>query len=306
MKRCIIIMNPESGKVKSLNTKNEFYDILRKHGYDAEIRYTKGPKDATRIVEELEDDVDLVISAGGDGTLNEVVTGNLRREKKLVLANLPMGTTNDVANMYGYTRNYQKNLELLLHGVRKKVDVCYIDNTPFVYVACLGDYIDMAYNTPRNLKKKYGKIAYILYGLKQLQNKIHTYRVKYKIDGVEHEGEYSFFFITNSSRVAGVDDIYYDVKMDDDMFEVALANPKTKPDILRMLVQVTMKDVKEVPGITYYQTKNFQIEFLDKPKASWCIDGEEYETNKSTYEFKVDQKIKMLIPKTNANKLFDK
>lgn len=306
MKKCIIIMNPESGKVKSLDTKNEFYDVLRKHGYDAEIRYTKGPKDATRIVEELDDGVDLVISAGGDGTLNEVVTGNLRREKKLVLANLPMGTTNDVANMYGYTKDYQKNLELLLNGVRKKVDVCYIDDTPFVYVACLGDYIDMAYNTPRDLKKKYGKIAYILYGLKQLQNKIHKYRVKYKVDGVEHEGEYSFFFITNSSRVAGVDDIYYDVKMDDNMFEVALANPKTKPDILRMLVQVTMKDVKEVPGITYYQTDNFKIEFLDKPKTSWCIDGEEYETNKPAYEFKVEQKVKMLIPKTNAKKLFNK
>lgn len=306
MKKCIIIMNPESGKVKSLSTKNEFYDVLRKHGYDAEIKYTKGPKDATRIVEELEDDVDLVISAGGDGTLNEVVTGNLRREKKLVLANLPMGTTNDVANMYGYTKDYQKNLELLLNGVRKKVDVCYIDNTPFVYVACLGDYIDMAYNTPRNLKKKYGKIAYILYGLRQLQNKIHKYRVKYKVDGVEHEGEYSFFFITNSSRVAGVDDIYYDVKMDDNMFEVALANPKTKPDILRMLVQVTMKDVKEVPGITYYQTNDFEIEFLDKPKTSWCIDGEEYETSKAKYEFKVDQKVKMLIPRTNAKKLFNK
>lgn len=306
MKKCIIIMNPESGKVKSLSTKNEFYDVLRKHGYDAEIKYTKEPKDATRIVEELEDDVDLVISAGGDGTLNEVVTGNLRREKKLVLANLPMGTTNDVANMYGYTKDYQKNLELLLNGVRKKVDVCYIDNTPFVYVACLGDYIDMAYNTPRNLKKKYGKIAYILYGLRQLQNKIHKYRVKYKVDGVEHEGEYSFFFITNSSRVAGVDDIYYDVKMDDNMFEVALANPKTKPDILRMLVQVTMKDVKEVPGITYYQTNDFEIEFLDKPKTSWCIDGEEYETSKAKYEFKVDQKVKMLIPRTNAKKLFNK
>ena len=53
MKKCIIIMNPESGKVKSLSTKNEFYDVLRKHGYDAEIKYTKGPKDATRIVEEL-------------------------------------------------------------------------------------------------------------------------------------------------------------------------------------------------------------------------------------------------------------
>lgn len=306
MKKCIIIMNPESGKVKSLSSKKEFYDILRKHGYDAEIRYTKAKRDATRIVEELEDDVDLVISAGGDGTLNEVVTGNLKRNKKLVLANLPMGTTNDVANMYGYTKNYQKNLELLLNGVRKKVDVCYIDETPFVYVACLGDYIDMAYNTPRDLKKKYGKTAYILYGLRQLRNKIHRYKVKYKVDGVEHEGEYSFFFITNSSRVAGVDDIYYDVKMDDNMFEVALANPKTKADILRMLVQVTMKDVKEVPGITYYQTNNFEIEFLNKRKTSWCIDGEEYPSSSNKFTFKVEQKIKMLIPRTNAKKLFDK
>ena len=306
MKKCIIIMNPESGKVKSLSSKKEFYDILRKHGYDAEIRYTKAKRDATRIVEELEDDVDLVISAGGDGTLNEVVTGNLKRNKKLVLANLPMGTTNDVANMYGYTKNYQKNLELLLNGVRKKVDVCYIDETPFVYVACLGDYIDMAYNTPRDLKKKYGKTAYILYGLRQLRNKIHRYKVKYKVDGVEHEGEYSFFFITNSSRVAGVDDIYYDVKMDDNMFEVALANPKTKADILRMLVQVTIKDVKEVPGITYYQTNNFEIEFLNKRKTSWCIDGEEYPSSSNKFTFKVEQKIKMLIPRTNAKKLFDK
>lgn len=305
MKKCIIIMNPESGKVKSLSSKKEFYDVLRKHGYDAEIRYTTCPKDATRIVEELEDDVDLVISAGGDGTLNEVVTGDIHRNKKLVLANLPMGTTNDVANMYGYTKDYKKNLELLLNGVRKKVDVCYIDETPFVYVACLGDYIDMAYNTPRDLKKKYGKIAYILYGLRQLRNNIHRYHVKYSVDGVEHEGEYSFFFITNSSRVAGVDDIYYDVKMDDNMFEVALANPKTKPDILRMLVQVTMKDVKEVPGITYYQTSDFEIEFLDKPKTSWCIDGEEYQSSGPKFTFKVDQKVKMLIPKTNAKKLFD-
>ena len=306
MKKCIIIMNPESGKVKSLGSKKEFYDILRKHGYDAEIRYTKAKRDAIRIVEELDDEVDLVISAGGDGTLNEVVTGNLKRENKLTLANLPMGTTNDVANMYGYTKNYQKDLELLLNGVRKKVDICYVDNTPFVYVACLGDYIDMAYNTPRDLKKKYGKIAYILYGLRQLRNSIHRYRVKYKVDGVEHEGEYSFFFITNSSRVAGVDDIYYDVKMDDNMFEVALANPKTKADILKMLVQVTMKDVKEVPGITYYQTNNFEIEFLNKRKTSWCIDGEEYPSSSNKFTFKVEQKIKMLIPRTNVKKLFDK
>lgn len=306
MKKCIIIMNPESGKVKKLDNKKDFYDILRKHGYDAEIKYTKQKKDATKIVKELDDDIDLVISAGGDGTLNEVVTGNMLRENHLVLANLPMGTTNDVANMFGYTKNYQKNLELLLTGVEKNIDVCYINNTPFVYVACLGDFIDMAYNTPRSLKKKYGKLAYIMYGLKQLKNKTNMYNIKYKIDGKNYEGKFSFIFITNSSRVAGVDDIYYDIKLDDNMFEVALANPRTKREILKMMVQATTRDLKKVPGITYYQTNNLEIEFLNKPKTSWCIDGEEYKSNNKKFTFKVDKTSKMLMPKENIKKLFKK
>lgn len=305
MKKCVIIMNPESGKLKKKDDIKMFYDVLRKYGYDAEIKYTRKKKDATEIVKTLENDIDLVISAGGDGTLNEVVTGNVERKKKLMIANLPMGTTNDVGNMYGFTRNYQKNLELLLQGVKKKIDVCYINETPFIYVSCLGDYIDMAYNTPRELKKKYGKIAYIMYGLKQLGNKINRYNIKYKIDGKEYTGEYSFFFITNSSRVAGINDIYYDIKLDDNMFEVAFANIKTKKDMLKMFLQLTTKDAKDIPDITYYQTNNLEIEFLSKPKTSWCIDGEEYKTNRNTFCFKVEKDMKMLMPKENITKLFE-
>lgn len=304
MKKCVIIMNPESGKLKNKENINELYDILRKYGYEAEIKYTKAKKDATEIVKSLEDDIDLVISAGGDGTLNEVVTGNVERAHKLTLANLPMGTTNDVGNMYGLTKNYQKNLEVLLQGVKKTIDVCYINETPFVYVACLGDYIDMAYNTPRDLKKKYGKVAYILYGLKQLRNKINRYKVKYKIDNKEYTGEYSFFFITNSSRVAGINDIYYDIKLDDKMFEVAFANLKTKKDMLKMFFLINNKDVKDIPGITYYQTNNLEIEFLNQPKTSWCIDGEEYKNSKNKFTFKIERNTKMLMPKESINKLF--
>lgn len=215
-----------------------------------------------------------------------------------------MGTTNDVGNMYGFTRNNYKNLEILLKGVKKKIDVCFIDKTPFIYVACLGDYIDMAYNTPRDLKKKYGKVAYALYGLKQITNKINRYKVRYKIDGKEYTGEYSFFFITNSSRVAGVDDIYYDVKLNDNMFEVAFADLKTKKDILRTFFQITNNDVKSVKNITYYQTDNLEIEFLDKQKTSWCIDGEEYKSENNIFKFSVKQDQKMLMPKENINKLF--
>lgn len=304
MRKCVIIMNPASGKKRKIDNYKDFYDILRKYGYDTEIIFTKAKNDATRIVKELDDEIDLVISAGGDGTLNEIVTGNNARLKKITLGDLPMGTTNDVGNMYGLNKNVYQNLEKLLKGKPKDIDVCYINNTPFIYVACLGDYIDMAYNTPRELKKRYGKIAYILYGLKQLQNKINSYDIKYKVNGKTYEGKYSFVFITNSSRVAGVSDIYYDVKLDDNKFEVALADIKTKKDMLKMLVLVNTMDVKDIPGITYYQTDNFEIEFLNGPKTSWCIDGEEYKTTNNKFSFRVEQNMKMLMPKERIKKLF--
>lgn len=258
-----------------------------------------------KIIQALDDNIDLVVSAGGDGTLNEIVSGNLKRNKSLTIAPLPMGSTNDVGHMYGLDKNVFQNFELILKGKSKKVDICYINNTPFVYVACLGDYIDMAYATPRNLKKRYGKVAYILYGLRQLRKSIHKYKVKYKVNGEEHEGVYSFFFITNSSRIAGQPDVYYNVKLDDNMFEVALAHVETKKDMLKMLVLASTVDVKDIPGIEYYQTNNFEIEFLNKPKSSWCTDGEEYKSNEQKFIFKVEQEMKMQVPKDNLENLFD-
>ena len=305
MKKCVIIMNPESGKKKKIKSYEDFYDTLRKYGYDTEIIFTKKKGDAKNIIQTLKKDIDLVISGGGDGTLNEIVAGNMKREKKLTIAPLPLGSTNDVGNMYGLTKGVIENLEQLLKGKEKKIDICFINNTPFVYVACFGDYIDMAYATPRSLKKRYGKIAYILYGIRQLRNKIHRYHIKYKVDGKEYEGTYSFIFVTNSSRVAGQPDVYYDVKLDDNMFEVAFANVKNKKEMLKMLVLLSTMDVKKIPGITYYQTNSLEINFLTGPKSSWCIDGEEYKSTSMNYIFKVEQDMKMLVPKENMNKLFE-
>lgn len=305
MKKSVIIMNPESGRVKKITSYQNFYDILRKHGYDTEIIFTREANDAERIMKVLSDDIDLVVSAGGDGTLNEIVSGNMQRKKKLVIAPLPMGSTNDVGNMYGLTKSVYDNLEILLQGKPKKVDVCYINDKPFVYVACFGDYIDLSYSTPRKLKKKYGEVAYFLYALKQFRPKISSHKIKYKVDGKEFTGEYSFIFITNSSRIGGQPDVYYDVKLDDKKFEVCLANAKSLKEMLRMLLLVTTVDVKEIPNVTYYQTDNFELEFLSKAKSSWSVDGEEYKSEDNVLKFRIEQSMKMLVPKENMNKLFN-
>lgn len=305
MKKCVIIYNPESGRRKTKLIENTFYDHLEKNGYDVILLRTRKKGDASMLIQSI-DKADLVISAGGDGTLNEVVKGNLQREKRLTIANLPMGTTNDFGFMLGHTRNYVKNLDLLINGVVKEIDVCLINEHPFVYVACLGDFINLSYETPRKLKEQYGKFGYIYYGLKQLKKKITEYDISYTIDGETYHGKYAFMFITNASRVAGINNVYDDIKLDDKMFEVAFYPIKNKADIMKAIMYITTTDVKNIPGIEYYQTDNLEIEFNSTPNASWCIDGEEYKHNTNKFIFRIDKgDNKMLVPTKNVEKLFE-
>ena len=90
----------------------------------------------------------------------------------------------------------------------------------------------------------------------------------------------------------------------DNMFEVALASATSFKELSRLLVQVGNEDVKTIPGVTYYQTNNFEIEFLDPVNTSWCLDGEEYKIDNYKYSFHVEQSMKMLVPKESAQELF--
>lgn len=304
MKKCIMIYNSKSGKSKSKEIFSEFYDVIREYGYSLEIIPTKRKGHATTIVKNLDDDIDLVIAAGGDGTFNEVITGNLRRSKKLLIAQLPLGTTNDVGTMYGYNKDYINDLRLLLDGTIKNIDVCMINNRPFTYFAGIGNLVNVSYDTPRYLKEKYGRLGYIIYGIKELKGRLKIHKLRYTIDGQTHIGKYSFVFITNSSRIAGIDNIYNDVKLDDNKFEVIFWNIKSKPSLIKNLYIFRTRGIDEVPDCEYYKTDNLSIEFDNILSESWCIDGEEMKHKRKKFKFSINKDIYMLVPNTNIDKLF--
>lgn len=303
MKKCVVIYNPESGRPVDKKHLKELPGILELNGYEAIMSPTKQAKDATRIVSELEDDVDLVICAGGDGTLNEGITGNLMRKNKLVMAQLPVGTMNDVGTMYGYTKDMIVNVQMLLSGTEKNVDVCMINNVPFVYVACLGSYVDVSYNTPRKYKKKYGRLAYIFNAIHEFTGKVKLFDLEYEIDGIKKSGIYSFVFITNTSRMGGISHIYNDVKLDDDMFEVLMITAKTKVELIALATKILAGEVKNMPGLEYYKTNNLVVRFKDVPN-SWVLDGEEYKHDTKEFKFSINKDMYMLVPKKNIVKLF--
>ena len=304
MKKCIMIYNSKSGKKKEDQFLDIVSKILKEYDYDLEVKYTKKKGHASKIIKELPDNVDLVISAGGDGTYNEVVSGDLKRENKLLIANLPLGTTNDVGTMYGYNGNLEEYLRLLLDGDIKNIDVCKINNRAFVYFGGIGSFVNVTYDTPRKLKEKYGRSAYIIYALKQFAGKLKIYNIKYEINDKKYEGKYSFIFITNSSSVAGINNIYPDVKLDDNKFEVLLCDIKSKFELIRKISMLKRMDIRNIPGIEYYETNNIKIEFDKVPSDSWCLDGEKMKHNTKTFKFGISKEINVLMPKKNIDKLF--
>ena len=305
MKKCAIIYNPSSGRKAKFRFLPQFVEMLYKYGYQANIFYTEYKGHATEIVKNL-DHVDLVLSIGGDGTFNESVTGNFAREDRLVCAHIPVGTTNDIGIMMGYGKNMLNNLKMTLEGVVKNVDICLINNKPFVYVATIGKFAEIPYETPRELKKKFGYLAYITEGVKSFFNKTKLYDVTYEIDGVKYRGLFSFIIVSSANRIAGINNFYKDVKLDDNKFEVLLCNFAKKKDIIRSLYFLTMYDIEKVPGIHFYKTNNIKFKFANKPKKNWCIDGEMLDDDGKSFDINIDRNIQMLIPKKNIDKLFIK
>lgn len=303
MKKCLVVYNPNSGKYNKEVTLPKIEKILNEYDYSVIIEKTKYKGDATSIVANI-DKCDLVVSIGGDGTFNEVMTGNFMRKDRIVLCHLPSGTTNDVGAMWGYGKNMLNNLKLALNGKVKRIDICTINDKPFVYSAGFGKFMNIPYETPRELKKRIGHLAYIREGARDFFRKVKLYDITYEVDNEKYRGLFSFALITNANRVAGINNFYKDIKLDDNKFEVLLCNITKLKDIVKTLYFFALYDASKIPGFYFYQTDNIKIKFNSPLKKPLCIDGESFDDMSGSYNIKIDHNVYVLMPKKSINSLF--
>ena len=300
MKKCLVVYNPNSGKYNKEVTLPKIEKILNEYDYSVIIEKTKYKGDATSIVANI-DKCDLVVSIGGDGTFNEVMTGNFMRKDRIVLCHLPSGTTNDVGAMWGYGKNMLNNLKLALNGKVKRIDICTINDKPFVYSAGFGKFMNIPYETPRELKKRIGHLAYIREGARDFFRKVKLYDITYEVDNEKYRGLFSFALITNANRVAGINNFYKDIKLDDNKFEVLLCNITKLKDIVKTLYFFALYDASKIPGFYFYQTDNIKIKFNSPLKKPLCIDGESFDDMSGSYNIKIDHNVYVLMPKKNIS-----
>lgn len=303
MKKCTVIINPTSGKGLNNELGNKICAVLDNYNYESNVIITEYSGHAEEIIQKVKEGI--VISVGGDGTFYEVMNGNLKRENPLILGHIPVGTTNDIGHMYGLGKNIITNLRMLLDGEVREVDMCNINNRDFVYVASFGKFMEIPYETPQQLKHRIGYLAYLIGGAKSLFKKSQQYNVTYEIDGVKHNGDYTFIIISNANRIAGINNFYNEVKLDDNQFEVMFCSIKKLSKMAKAFYTLKTSDISCVSGIESYKTNNLKITFNGDIKP-WCLDGEKFDCNKKEYTITIKHRIKMLVPTVNVEKLFIK
>lgn len=181
-KKILFIFNPVSGRSQIKNNLMEILEILSGADFKVVCYATKASGDARRIVREREDDYLYIVCAGGDGTLDEVVSGMMEsRDKPFVpIGYIPAGTTNDFATNLHIPSDMRMAAEVIAHGKTFRCDLGRFNRKDyFTYVAAFGVFTGTSYQTPQELKNQLGHFAYILQGVSEL-GKMRAYHMHVK------------------------------------------------------------------------------------------------------------------------------
>ncbi|MGN0383412.1 MAG: diacylglycerol/lipid kinase family protein [Eubacterium sp.] len=206
MKNMLFVFNPKSGKVQIKNQLVDVLDIFVKAGYRIDVYPTQCQGDAMRQVMEYAADKDLIVCSGGDGTLNEVVSGIMEAELDIPIGYIPTGSTNDFAANYKIPKNIKRAADIAVNGIPFRTDIgVFNEKSYFNYVAAFGAFTDVSYATPQELKNMLGHQAYILEGIKSV-SAIKPRHMIIEADTLDEpiEGNFIYGMITNSYSVAGL------------------------------------------------------------------------------------------------------
>ena len=281
MKKALFIINPHSGKGLIKNHLLGIVDILVKNGCEVTVYPTQGRGDASRAMRERDRSYELVVCSGGDGTLDEIVTGMMQSGFKTTIGYIPAGSTNDFANSLRLSSSMSTAAEAVVSGTVFPCDVGRFNEDIFVYIAAFGLFTEVSYGTRQEMKNMLGHMAYILEGVKHLQN-IKSYHMK--VTNVSETGEttviedeFIYGMITNSYSVGGFKSIAGNVfkgkiALNDGLFEVTLIKmPKNPMELNSILAALAIQNIDTE---YMYSFKSSRLLIESKEEVAWTLDGE--------------------------------
>ena len=272
MKKLLFIMNPFAGQKKANKVLPEILMVFTEAGYEIQMAMTTGAGADTRLAAEYGGGKDLVVCCGGDGTLNETITGMLRAGIQVPIGYIPSGTTNDFASSLKLSHNPVQAAKDIVEGQAVAYDVGKFGERYFCYVASFGAFTKASYAVPQTVKNALGHTAYVLGGISEL-SQIRNERVRMEIDGEVVEDDFLFGAICNSTSIGGILTLPPNrVDMGDGIFEVMLIRaPRNVNEIPECLLAVQNQSFN-CGMITFRPARTVKI--TADPFMAWTLDGE--------------------------------
>ncbi len=271
-KKVFFIYNSHAGKERIRSNLLGIIDILSKAGYEVTVHPTMEQGDACRAVMELQPGYVMVVCSGGDGTLNETISGMMRLQKKIPVGYIPAGTTNDFAASLGIPSRMMSAARVVVSGNTFKCDVGAFNDRFFVYVAAFGLFTDVSYDTDQNLKNTFGHSAYIMEGARRLRE-IRSVHVRAAFNGITLEDDFMFGMVTNSKSVGGFRGITGpDVDLNDGEFEVLLIRTMKTPAEFQEVLRAFFMGKGDAKYVYTFKTSHMIID--TDTEEGWTLDGE--------------------------------
>ncbi len=284
-KRLLFIINPNAGVRRKEVPLVDIIMCFSDHGYETVVCFTKEHGDGTRLVEEhAGDSIDLIVCMGGDGTLNEVISGCQKIDWDKPMGYIPAGSTNDFAASLGLPGDPLEAAERIMTGTPQKLDIGEFNGRSFVYTASCGIFSRTSYETPQSVKNLLGHFAYILEGMKGI-TQFRPYEMKITADDETFEGNFIFATICNTFSLGGVMTLDRDfVDLGDGLFELLLITVPKDLVQLNLIVRALLEQNYDTPYVKVRKIRSAEMIFSDI--TDWSLDGE-YEQGREHCRFEV-------------------
>ena len=272
MKRARLIYNPTSGREAIRKHLPDVLAKLEAAGYEASCHATTGAGDATEAARiAIERKYDVVIAAGGDGTIYEVVNGLAEAEHRPKLGIIPVGTTNDFARAIHVPRSVDAAVDIIAKGHTLPIDIGKMNDKYFINIAGGGRLTELTYEVPSKLKTMLGQLAYYLKGIEMLPS-IKATDVRIEYDGKLFEGEIMLFLVANTNSVGGFERLAPDASLNDGMFSLLILKKTNLADFIRIATLALRGEHINDPRVIYAKANRIKVTPVEKMQLN--LDGE--------------------------------
>ena len=272
MKHLLLILNPTSGMRKAAKNLTDIISVFNRADYNTQVYVTACHGDAVKAVHKLGGETDIIVCCGGDGTLNETVTGVIEAGLDVPIGYIPSGSTNDFASSLHLSGDVVEAAGQIVSGSETAYDVGRFGDRYFTYIASFGAFTKASYSTPQNIKNTLGHMAYVLEGMQEL-TALRPEHIRMELDGETVEDDFLFGAVCNSTSVGGILKLKPDlVDMADGKFEILLIRAPRDLQELHECVMALHNQTYNCGMITFRNAGNVHV--TGNPSMTWSLDGE--------------------------------